>query len=31
VNIAAIAVLDAQENDLFPFPTDGKHTELVGD
>ena len=31
VNIAAIAVVDAQEDDSSSFPTVRKHTELVGD
>jgi malate dehydrogenase (oxaloacetate-decarboxylating)(NADP+) len=31
VNIAAVAVLDAQENDLSPFPAVRNHMELVGD
>jgi len=31
VNIAAIAVVDAQEDDSSSFPTARKHTELVGD
>jgi malate dehydrogenase (oxaloacetate-decarboxylating)(NADP+) len=31
VNIAAIAVVDAQENDSLSWPAALKHTELVGD
>jgi malate dehydrogenase (oxaloacetate-decarboxylating)(NADP+) len=30
VNMAAIAVVDAQENDLFAWPVARKHMELVG-
>jgi hypothetical protein len=31
VNVAAIAVVDAQENDMLPWTNTRKHMELVGE